>query len=460
VKKLNWTEKVAEKISTFDYTQIPSEVVDTVKRAMIDTIACMIAGTKEDVSKIVTSFIEEFQDDRPISTVINKGKYSPEHAALINGVLAHAIDFDDVNAPTHGHPSAPILPAALAAAELAEVNGKELIASYVVGVEVMSILGEVLGLSHYEKGWHTTTTYGTIGATAAAAKALSLTKDQTIKALGIATSQTAGSRLNFGTMMKPYHAGNAARIGVMSAILAKKGLTSNTSILEGRMGYFDLYAGEEIKSIAEIDTIIDSFGKTFRLQTAGIDVKKYPCCYWTVRAADGVLDIVHKESFELDQIDKVEVIAPSGGLNALIYDRPTTGLQAKFSMEYVVAACLLDKKLNLKSFEDPSVNRREITLLEEKVVKWEDPTQSVSAGANGGNVVVHIKLADGVVYTRTIESALGSADLPLTLEQLQEKLEDCISYSKQIGLDAKRIIENILNVEKTDNARTWSQFLI
>ncbi|WP_422124330.1 MmgE/PrpD family protein [Planococcus sp. X10-3] len=457
---MKWTENVAKIVSDFEYNQIPNEVVDTTKRAIIDTVACMIAGKNEEATNIVVKLIREHQDDRSISTVVTKGKFSPTNAALLNGIMAHAIDFDDVNAPTHGHPSAAILPAALAATELVKGTGKELITSYVIGVELMSVLGEILGISHYEKGWHTTTTYGTLGATAAAAKALSLNQAQISQALGIATSQISGTRLNFGTMMKPYHAGNAAKIGVWSALLAKNGFTSSEGILENRMGYFDLYAGEEIKSPEIIGEIINSFGKKFRLQKPGIDIKKYPCCYWTARAADGVLDIVHNESFELEQIVRIEVITPSGGLNALIYDRPITGLQGKFSMEYVVAASLLDQKLNLKTFEDHNVNRKEIIQIEEKIVKWEDPTQSVSDGANAGHVIVNIKLTDGTLFVRKIEKPIGSAEVPLTIKELQEKMDDCISYSKQTELNSENIINNILQIDEIDNIQSWTEFLV
>jgi 2-methylcitrate dehydratase PrpD len=454
---MSWTRQVANFATSLTYENLSPKVVDIVKKAFTDTLGCIIAGSKEQVTRILMDQIITMDSDKPISTLVAQGrKIGPVNAALINGVMAHALDYDDVNAPTHGHPSTVIIPASLAAAELAGVNGKKFITAYVTGFEVMSVLGEVLGFTHYQKGWHTTASLGTLGATVAASHALSLDTDDVVRALSIAVSQTAGTRQNFGTMMKPFHAGNAARIGVLSALLSKGGFTANESILESPMGYFQLYAGEEKVNVQQGNGVFDSLGKRFRILEPGIDVKKYPCCYWTARAADAMLDIAKNETITAEQIEKIEVITPAGGLGALIYDRPNTGLQGKFSMEYVVAAAFLDRKLNFRSFEDTAVRRIEIIRLEQKVVKWEDPSLSVEKGPNEGHVVVKVFTNDGRKIERKVEIPRGAAQKPLTLKEMQEKLEDCIEYAGK-EYDAQVFLDQIQSLEDVANIQTWSE---
>src|SRR5439155_1206556 len=179
-----------------------------------DTIGGFLGGTTPPVTRIVAEVVAE-DACRPLASQLGTGfKISPENAALLNGVSGHALEFDDVSGWVGGNPSVDILPAALATAELVGASGSELIEAYVIGVEVMSKLGLAIGPAHYQAGWHATSTLGTLGAAVAAGRLLGLDADSLQMAIAIAVSEASGSRQNFGTMTKPFHAGHAARCGV------------------------------------------------------------------------------------------------------------------------------------------------------------------------------------------------------------------------------------------------------
>lgn len=453
-----WTETIAAFVSGFSSSKLTPDLNTAVKRVMLDTMGCMLAGIPEPVSQHVRNWVTEEGGAGQAHIIGSAHPVTAAQAAWVNGTMGHALDFDDVQPLVYGHPSTVVVPAALAAAEWADASGADLIAAYIVGLEVMAVLGRALGTRHYNQGWHATATLGTIGAAAAVSSILNLDEAAVRRALGVAVSQAAGSRQNFGTMTKPLHAGNAARAGLMAAALAARGLDASREIIEGTAGFFALYQGFPLNLGA--DPALDILGHDFVLLSSGIDVKKYPCCFATHRAADAILSLVESTPLQPQDVVQIKVEVPPGGLVPLIYQRAHTGLEGKFCMAYVMSAALYDGSLTFATFTDRMVQRPIIQLLQERVISEEcpslaaeDPDQKASPVASG-RVQVQAVMNDGRVLTRTVAVPRGSAADPLSWDELSDKFRDCAAIAGMPD-NPSAAVEQIGSLESLPSVRKW-----
>jgi 2-methylcitrate dehydratase PrpD len=411
------TEKLAQFAVDTSYDSLPEEVVTAAKRPVLDTLAATIAGCREEAAAIITGHVRELGAAGEAGVVGSGFQTAASEAALANGTLAHALDYDDVSTSMLGHPSAPLLPAVLAVAEKTRAPAKEVIVAFVVGLEVECKVGSAIGAGHYARGWHPTATLGTLGAAAACAKLLRSDVAATRAALGIATSLAGGSRQNFGTMSKPLHAGIAARNGVMAASLAAKGFTADASIIEAPLGFLHLFGVGEV----DAEKAVASLGQPFDIISPGISVKLYPCCYATHRAVDAALQLQKDTDIEPRRVARVEVRVSRGTAIPLIHHRPQTGLEGKFSMEYCLAAALLDGRINLASFSDEAVQRPQAQELLRRVEMVEGEQGQPIVGP----ATVTVILDDGSQHSRHVETPRGDPKAPLTWEELVAKYEDC-----------------------------------
>ena len=215
---------------------IPADVQHLGKRAILDTVGVSLAAAKDEAVAILAETLAGREGNSAATVIGRSHRTDSLSAALINGVLAHALDFDDVNDSCMGHPSAPLVPAVLALGEELGASGAQVLEAFLIGFELECKLGLAIGNAHYAKGWHATATTGTMAAAAACAKLLGLDREQIGMALGIAASSSAGMRINFGTMTKPFHVGQAARGGLMAALLASNGFTATADILDHPIG--------------------------------------------------------------------------------------------------------------------------------------------------------------------------------------------------------------------------------
>lgn len=402
------------------YEDLPADVVQVSKRAFLDTIGVVLAGVREPVTQAVHGMLVE-EGARPVASQLGTTfKTSMSGAALVNGASGHALDYDDVNLSMLGHPSAVIVPAVLAVAEATGMSGRRVIEGYVAGFEVMAKLGFAVNIGHYRLGWHATATLGTLGAAVAAGKILGLTEVQLAHGLAAAVSMAGGSRRNFGTMIKPFHPGHAARCGVEAARLARHGLEGDREIMEASYGFFDLFTRGGVDAAA----IPPRLGKPFDLVAPGLNVKRYPCCYNTHRAADAVLMLANQ--VRAHDVDAVHVTVPVGGMLPLIHPRPRTGLEGKFSMQYVVSAGLLDRTIGLKIFTDAAVQREDVQDLLRRVTVVEDPDiKIVNNPVDEGYVEVAVDTRDGRHLVQRVTYPIGSSELPLPWDELVTKFRDC-----------------------------------
>jgi 2-methylcitrate dehydratase PrpD len=413
------TREYARFATGLRYEALSAEVVEAARRAILDTLAAALAGSIEPATRIVLETAKLLGGACQASVIGSDERLSVTQAALVNGVAAHALDYDDVNYSLRGHPSAPVLPAVLALAEHTDASGAEALTAFVAGFEIECKLGRSQGASHYGRGWHATSTHGVIGAAAASAMLLGLSTEQTVMALGVAGSLAAGSRQNFGTMTKPLHPGRAAEAGVMAALLAQRGFTADAQMLEAPLGFVRLFspAGDEQPQRA-----LENLGQPFDIVSPGVAVKKYPCCYNTHRALDATLALRAEHSLTAEIVERIEVRLPVSAAQPLIHTRPSTGLEGKFSMQYCLAAAIADGAPRLAAFDDAAVQRPALQSFLRRVEMITLPPED---NITAGHAEVSVFLSDGRVLQRRVDEPRGSGSDPLSWAELVEKFRDC-----------------------------------
>jgi 2-methylcitrate dehydratase PrpD len=444
------TRDIAAWVAGESLAAMPAEVVERARAGVVDTVGVILAGVGEPVTGIAAGLIAE-DGGAPVAAQLGtRLRTAAESAALLNGISGHALDYDDVSASVTGHPSVVVLPAALAAAELAGGSGRGLLEAYVAGVEVMAKLGLAIGPAHYRAGWHATSTLGTLGAAAAAGRVLGLDADRLAHALAIAVSMASGSRRNFGTMTKPFHAGHAARCGVAAARYAAAGMTGDPTAVEAPLGLFALLSYGEGRP----EAVAGALGRPYDLSSAGLSVKKYPCCFATHRAADAVLHLRAAHRLDPGQVEAMRVTVPVGAVSPLIHDRPSTGLEAKFSMQYVLAAALLDGRVGLDAFADDAVRRPRAQELVPRVTVREDPGIPTAVNPiEEGHVTVEVRLRGGPTLTRQVTHPRGSPADPLGPDELAAKFRDCASAVLDRE-QAERALTRLLALEREPDVRS------
>ena len=403
---------------------IPADVQHLGKRAILDTVGVSLAAAKDEAVAILAETLAGREGNSAATVIGRSHRTDSLSASLINGVLAHALDFDDVNDSCMGHPSAPLVPAILALGEEIGASGAQVLEAFLIGFELECKLGLAIGNAHYAKGWHATATTGTMAAAAACAKLLGLDREQIGMALGIAASSSAGMRINFGTMTKPFHVGQAARGGLMAALLASNGFTATADILDHPIDYTRVFAD---KGEADASRIVGTLGIPWDIASPGLVVKKYPCCNSTHRTIDATLSLVSEHSPSPSEIESVVISMPPGEDIPLIYSRASTGLEGKFSMQYCIASAILDGRVDLNTFDQTSVDRPEVQRLTGLVKLEYDDTQDPVVVNAGGHVDVTINMSAGSSVTTRIEQAGGTPEYPLSDEELNQKFSSCAS---------------------------------
>ena len=418
------TDAAIDFIHRTQLDDIPAHVQHLGKRAILDTVGVSLAAARDEAVAILAETLAG-REGNPSATVIGRSHRTDAlSAALINGVLAHALDFDDVNDSCMGHPSAPLVPAVLALGEELGASGARVLEAFLIGFELECKLGLAIGNAHYAKGWHATATTGTMAAAAACAKLLGLDREHIGMALGIAASSSAGMRINFGTMTKPFHVGQAARGGLMAALLASNGFTATADILDHPIDYTRVFAD---KGEADASRIVGTLGSPWDIASPGLVVKKYPCCNSTHRTIDATLSLVSEHSPSPSEIESVVISMPPGEDIPLIYSRASTGLEGKFSMQYCIASAILDGRVDLQTFEQLSVDRPEVQRLTSLIKLEYDDTQEPVVVNAGGHVDVTINTSAGSSVTTRIEQAGGTPEHPLSDEELNQKFISCAS---------------------------------
>ena len=420
---------VAGFAANFGSSRLREAHVLRVGRALADTMAVAIAAQNEPVVRRACHYIETLTPPLTegrgarhsrMASLWGRGQQSTvEGAALFNGIAAHALDFDDASSPMSGHPSIALLPCLIALAEVRHIEGIRVASAYVVGFEVCCKLGRALDLTHYSRGWHMTATMGTIGAAAACGHLLGLDAERITHAIGLALAQTGGTRENFGTDAKAFQAGQANAAAIRAVLLAERGFTASPHALDGGAGFTKLYSGGE--NIAPALATLGS--QPLEIDGSGIEVKKYPACYGIHRPLDGLFDLMAERSFELEDVERIDIETSYGVLAPLVRHPPRNGTEGKFSMEYTIAAAIADRGVRLSSYSDEAVTRPSIAPYLGRIATREVTATMIPRWAS-----IAVVFKDGQIRKRRIDALRGSPQSPLSDEELLAKVSDCISW--------------------------------
>jgi 2-methylcitrate dehydratase PrpD len=356
------TRAVVDELVSRRIEQYPADIIELAKQCVTDLFAVTLAGTRESGSQAVAAELLEGRDSNGPATLIGRSeRASALDAALINGMAAHALDYDDVSLPMSAHPSVVILPALLALAEKRKASGRQLLESFVAGYEAAARIGMYMAPTHYDHGFHGTGTIGTFAAAAACAHLMRLDAHRTERAVGIAAAQAAGIRSMFGTDCKPLHAGKGAFNGLFAALLAARDFTSAAGSLECTNGFAATHAGARNGD----EAFAEPAGGFFLRQNL---FKYHAACYMTHAAANAITEAMKTNAVPADAVDRIVVTADPSLNSVCNIANPDTGLGMKFSLRTVAALSMMGRDTSrLSSFSDDAAGEPALAKAREKI---------------------------------------------------------------------------------------------
>lgn len=404
--------EVTRTLARFLVSHKASELPDAVRhegaRSLLNWVACAIGASRHATVKRALAALYELSGPRDATILGRSERVDIFQAALLNGATSHTFDFDDTHMKTVIHPSGPVASAILALAERQAVNGRDFLHAFLLGVEAECRIGNSIFPNHYDAGWHITATAGVFGAAAAAGRLLRLNEQQMVWALGTAATHACGIRETFGTMAKPLHPGIAARNGLMSALLAKKNVTSAEQGIEGRRGFAAVlstkFAPQEIT---------EGLGKTWEISSNSY--KPYACGVVIHPAIDGCIQLRNEHKLKLDDIARIDL-----KVHPLVFEltgrrTPMAGLEGKFSIYHSCVAAILLGEGGEAAYSDAIVRNPKVIGLRDQV------HAVVQAGVNEDQVHITMTLKDGRVLEKYVEHAVGSIARPMSDADLEAK---------------------------------------
>ncbi|MEF8814204.1 MAG: MmgE/PrpD family protein [Halovenus sp.] len=436
---MNETATLAAFVAETESGDVPSEARTHAKQAIRDYVGVAVYGARHEVGDRIAGYVDRCHAGTGAS-VFAREEASPAGAALANGTFGHAIDYDDTFESIVLHPTSPVFPAALAVGEATDADGDDVLTGYVVGCEAAFRVGHSTYPEHYENGWHSTGTAGSFGAAAAAASVLGLDSEATANALGIVASGSSSLKKNFGTMTKPLHAGHAAEQGVRAALLAADGFTADDAILEGDIGYGEVMTPGDGYDPTEIT---DNLGGTWAVRDIGY--KPYPSGVITHAAMEVLRGLLDEEGLDVDDVARVRVALDDAAAEMLHHERPADALQAKFSIEFCLAAVLLSGDPGVQEFSDEYVTNDEV----QEAIRLVDREfeENLFGGRFAGyGARVTVETESGDEHVAEMREAPGSPSNPVDDERLRAKFLECV----EARFDRERAEELAECVEELD----------
>jgi len=409
------TAELAKKAAHLTWNDLPDDLVERTKQCLLDWFAVTIPGAQEELTDILIREALEDGAKGPASLVGRSERTLPSTAALINGAASHALDYDDVNFSMGGHPTVTVVPALLALGEQVKASGRLFIESFVAGYETSGRIGRLVAPSHYTKGFHVTGTVGSFSATAAAGRMLGLTDQQLAVAFGIAATQAAGLKANFGTMCKPLHAGTASEHGLRAARLAARGFTARGDSLECDQGFASSQSDH-----LEVDAALGEPPQGWHLRNNLF--KYHAACYLTHAPIECAREVRLKSNFPPERVKKILLRIDAGADKVCNIESPKTGLEAKFSLRQTVAMALTGvDTANLDTYSDAVTQEPKIRALRDKMAiefkpRW---AQSVAEMA--------IELDDGTMLETRHDSGIPWSDVAKQRQALETKFDSLVT---------------------------------
>ncbi|HEV2673052.1 MAG TPA: MmgE/PrpD family protein [Aliidongia sp.] len=405
---LGLTRKLSQFIAHAQWEDIPQTVRHQARRALLNFFATAISGSMEPAIDLALVSLREFGLSTQATIIGRRDRIDGLSASFLNAASANIADFDDTHIPTVIHPSAPIFPVLFALAERGQVDGKDLLLAFIVGVEIACRLGNAIYPEHYRRGWHITATCGILGATAAASRALGLNERAIIWALGNAATQSSGLVESLGTMAKSVSIGNAARNGLWSALLAQRGFSGPDLPIEGANGFLAVMA-----SNPDLSGLTKAFGGRWELSRN--TYKPYPCGVVINPVIDACLAWRDQDGVDPAALSEIVVFG-----NPLLLQRADradiqSSRESQVSAQHAIAVSLLFGTPGLQAFSDEAVFDASVALLRRKVRLIAEDTVPVEAAR------IIFRCRDGSARTVVITKARGSLDHPLSDTELEDK---------------------------------------
>jgi 2-methylcitrate dehydratase PrpD len=440
--------ELATRIVAMRYEDVPAEAVRWAKISFVDTIACAFAGTHEKGPGIVEKVLTAGKGGGTSLIWGSDRRASALDAAAINGIAAHALDYDDCNNSLAGHPSAAVLPATLALGEALGASGRDVILAYVTGFETQAHVAHAVHLHHYEKGWHPTSTIGIFGATAASARLLGLDAEHTATALAIAVSLASGVKANFGTMTKPLHAGECSRNGLYAALLAQEGFTACPEAFEHKHGYFEVFNGA---GNYDASKVLEGWADPLDILKPGVGLKQYPCCGSTHSAIDAMISLRERYGLTPEKVSRIESITHDRALAHTDRPDPRSTLDAKFSVQYCVARALMHGDVTFDHFEGDAYRDPEVSKLLARIETRAHAHQPQGMFEHFQGEVI-VTTIDGKRHSVRVDQPLRGPTNSVPPDRLEPKFRDCAA--KALAPNAiGRVYELLQSVETLNDVR-------
>jgi 2-methylcitrate dehydratase PrpD len=439
------TDIFARFVAETDFSAISDKTLANAKMHILDTLGAALVGVATDTAAIAFDYCKRVGPSDESTIWGTRLKSSATMAAFANGLLGHAIDFDDWDAFIHaGHPTCMVAAAGFSLGELIGSSGRDLLRAYVLGIEVLTKIA-ANAPNVQDRGFHSTPVLGSIGAAIACASLLRLNPEKTKAALGIVASGAGGIHRQQGSMVKPFHAANAARNGVEAGLLAEKGFTADPSIIEAPRGFCDTFFGP---GTCDYEKMVADLGQPYFLESPGLGLKLHPCSAPQFLAADAALHLKRKHNIRFADVAKMEVSIPPLRYQRHYHPEVKTGLRGKFAINYVVALALLDGKLETDTFTDVKANEPEVQDALSKVQVIVDE----AIPEPGPYCPVNVELKDGSRFSYTARIAKGHPENPMTEEEVLNKFR---SNAKQVLSQqrADAVIVKMRNLETVNNVK-------
>ena len=439
------TRLFVRRIFETKFEDLPAKVVDQAKNCVLDFLGVAMGGLSTEVGQVVRQYAKLFVTSDEATVLATGRKANSLDAAFANGVVAHVLELDDGNRFAMGHPGVVTIPAALAMAEKMHANGSQLILSIVCGYETFGKLGRAINPSHFSRGFHTTGTLGTMAATVAASKILSLNEDQMLSAFGIAGSLAAGISefLSDGSMTKQIHAGRAALNGVFAAELALRGFTGPATVLEGEHGFF-----KALSDKTNPEEVTRSLGSNYEITNTYF--KRHASCRHSHPAVDATLEILAREKFDPRTIDGLTVKTYSAAYDYTNRKNVSTPLSAKMSMPYCIAITMLHGKAGPDEFTEKAIKNEEVRGVMDKVkMSVDDELDKLVPEKRGAIVTINV---GGKEFSSRVDLPKGEPENPLTRAEFEGKFATLASTSLS-EKDIRATLTNIRELEHMSDVR-------
>lgn len=433
------TEELARFIIETSAEQVPHSIFHEGKRCFINYLAVALYAARDPSLDILLDVFRAEGGRRHASVVGAGTRTTLQNAALANGYLGHLEDYDDTHFPTVIHPSSPTLPAALAIGEYLAASGRDVLVAAILGMEVCCRVGLAIHPAHYDAGWHITGTCGVFGSVASAGRLLGLDTPHMVHALGIAGTQASGVREVFGSMTKPFHPGRAAQSGVLAALLAQRGFTSTTAILEGRRGFAAV-----LSSRHDLAKATAGLGRDWELRTNAL--KPYACGVVNHPLIDAMIALRSREGVTPEAVASITARVHPLVLELVNRQHPRVGLEGKFSFHHSMAVALVDGAAFPAQYTDARVVDPRITAVRERISATADPSLAQDA------TQIALVLKDGRSYTEAVTHATGAPENPMTDAQLEAKFR-ALAGDVLPGRRANRLLALLWDMDKVTDVR-------